>query len=554
MMEYSKKIKSKVVGVLRSTIRPLENGSDKGLGFDYRKIVVLVLCGFVCIQLLSVVPQVAAASYRLTIQSPSGSGSTSPGTGTKYYSRGINAKVTAYPSSGWKFDHWVRDGSNAGTSNPIYVSMYSSHTLKAVFTQTTSSTTYQLTIQSPSGSGSTSPGIGRYSYSQGTYIKVTAKPNSGWKFDHWVRDGSNAGTANPINVYMGSSHTLKAVFTQVTTTTQTTTQSTSSKPYVDGIVIRGTNGAPLRLHGWNVDIETTLSDLQWLKNKGYNAVRVVVYWDKLEPREGSYNWATLDALLANCKTLGLYAQIDFHQFHWSSYFTSNGAGIGFPRWLYDNSRGYGYYSPTNRQKAMDEFYLKNTVNGARVWQKYVTLWTAIITRYKSNPYVWAYEIMNEPMVGASHPDSVRSACMDRYRELIPKMRAVDPNTIIVCPSIDFGFNQKLNYPNIVWSRSLYPQYEGDLTTIVTKMKTMFNVGLGAPYIVSETGATSSYRSQASARLTDAFTKLKSIVNGGNNEVWYGWLYGRGTASGWQAPRNSDGSDSWLQKILANQLV
>ncbi|MEM3641346.1 MAG: hypothetical protein QXH37_05455, partial [Candidatus Bathyarchaeia archaeon] len=31
-------------------------------------------------------------------------------------------------------------------------------------------------------------------------------------FDYWVLDGSPAGSANPINILMGSDHTLRAVF------------------------------------------------------------------------------------------------------------------------------------------------------------------------------------------------------------------------------------------------------------------------------------------------------------------------------------------------------
>jgi hypothetical protein len=413
-------------------------------------------------------------------------------------------------------------------------------------------TTYSLTIQTPSGSGSTSPSTGTRTYSQGTSVKVTAYSSSGWKFDHWVKDGSNAGTTNPISLTMSSAHTLKAVFTQITNL-PVSSNTVSSKPYVDGIVIKGPNGDPLKLHGWNIYTTATLSDLQWLKANGYNSVRVVIYWADLEAKEGTYSWSRLDALLANCKTVGIYAILDFHQFHWSSYFTSNGAGIGFPKWLYDNSRGYGYYSPSDRQRAMDEFYQKNTVNGALFWSKFVNLWKAMVTRYHDNPYIWAYEIMNEPMVGAAHVDAARSACMDRYREIIPIIRAIDPNTIIILQSIDFGYNQKVNYGNIVWTRSCYPQYEPDLTSTLTKMKNEFNVGMGTPYIVSETGAQPSYKSQASARLSEFFTKLKSIVNGGNNEVWNCWLYGKGVISGWQGPRNSDGSDSWLQAILDKQL-
>jgi uncharacterized repeat protein (TIGR02543 family) len=473
-----------------------------------------------------------------TVGSGSGSVNLSPIGGS--YTYGTVVTLTANPAAGSTFTGW--GGGLSGSANPASVTITSAQTVTATFTHVT----YTLTIQSPDGSGSTSLTVGGHTYNQGDTAQITASPSSGWLLDHWVQDGSSAGSSNPISLTMNSAHTLGAVFTQ------TISPPVSSKPYVDGIVIKDPNGDPLRLHGWNIYTTATLSDLQWLKANGYNSVRVVIYWSDIESTEGTYKWAQLDSFLANCQAVGVWAIIDFHQWNWSSYFTSNGAGIGFPKWLYDNSRGYGVYSPTDRQRAMDEFYQKNTANGALFWGKFVNLWTAMVTRYKDNPYVWAYEIINEPMVGAAHVNAARSACMDRYREIIPIIRAIDPNTIITLQSIDTGYNQKVDYANIVWTRSCYPQYEPDLTSVLTRMKNEFNVGMGVPYIVSETGAQPSYQSQADARLTEFFTKVKSIINGGNNEVWHCWLYGKGVAAGWQGPRNSDGSDSWIQAIIDKQ--
>ena len=490
----------------------------------------------------------AKIMYTLTVQSPTGSGSTNPATGNHTYAQGTIIQVSATPGTDWALHHWVLDGSNASSGNPFSLTMNSSHTLKAVFSND-SITNFNLTIQAPTDSGSTDPGTGVYSYSQGSVVNVTASAASGWQLEHWVLDSSSVDNSNPISLTMNSIHILRAVFNQ------TGNQTLPAKPYVDGLTIKDPSGNPLNLYGWNIRPSATLSDLQWLKDNGYNDVRVVIYWADIEPTEGTYKWTQLDTFLANCKTVGIYAILDMHQWDWSYYFTGGkGAGAGFPSWLYDNSRGYGVYDPVNgRAYAMNEFYLGNTTNGALFWQKFVNVWSAMINRYKTNPYVWAYEIINEPMVGASHPDTVRAACMDRYREIIPIMRAIDPNTIIICHYIDTGFNQKLNYTNIVWTRSCYPQYENNFTTYFTSLKNEFNIGMGVPYIISETGAQLSYESQADARLTDMFTQQKAIINGGTSEVWNCWLYGEGVVSGWQGPRNTDGSASWLQTILAKNI-
>jgi len=143
----------------------------------------------------------------LTIQPPSGSGSTNPGIGTYTYNVGTDVPVTAYPSSGWILDHWELDGSNVGSANPYHVIMNNDHTLKAVFTQLLKSLTIQV-----SGSGTTNPVPGTYQYSQGTNVQVTAYP-SGSNFDHWELDSVNVGSANPYTVTMNDNHVLKAVFT-----------------------------------------------------------------------------------------------------------------------------------------------------------------------------------------------------------------------------------------------------------------------------------------------------------------------------------------------------
>ena len=333
-------------------------------------------------------------------------------------------------------------------------------------------------------------------------------------------------------------------------------QIVSGKPFVSGITIRESNGSLARRHGWDINITATLSDLQWLKSMGYNSVRIVVYWKDIERTEGTYTWSTLDTFMANLASVGIFGLLELHQWHWSSWFTDDGQGIGFPQWLYDNTRGYGTYDRAgDRQRAMDEFYQKNTANGALFWGKFVNLWKAIETRYSLNPYLWAVEVINEPMVGAPHVDAARAACMDRYKEIIPIIRAIDPVTIIVLHRIDNGYQKAVSDRNVVWTRSMYPQYGDGTTADINGLKAEFNDGLGVPFIISETGAQPSYQSQADAALTSMFSRVKSMLNGGNNnEVWNCWLYGKGVVSGWQGPRNADGSPSWMHTILAKQLT
>jgi hypothetical protein len=148
----------------------------------------------------------AQVTHTLNITATVG-GTTDPVPGSYVYINSSYATVTALPSANYMFDHWVLDGSPAGSANPINLLMTQNHTLEAVFAQIT----YQLTIETTTG-GTTTPAPGTYIYVAGSSIQVTANPNTNYRLDHWELDGSNVGSANPYIVTMNQNHTLKAVF------------------------------------------------------------------------------------------------------------------------------------------------------------------------------------------------------------------------------------------------------------------------------------------------------------------------------------------------------
>lgn len=149
--------------------------------------------------------------FTLTISSTTG-GSTSPLSGTYIQIEGSSVSVSAIADSGYKFDHWTLDGGNAGSTNPISITMNANHTLQAVFAVTT----FTLAISATVG-GTTTPAPGTYTIQQGLTQQVAATTASGYQFVNWLLDG-NARAENPISVTMDTDHTLQAVFAVVTYT------------------------------------------------------------------------------------------------------------------------------------------------------------------------------------------------------------------------------------------------------------------------------------------------------------------------------------------------
>ena len=83
------------------------------------------------------VPPVICPSHTthdLTIN-VNGQGTTNPSPGTDTYDDGTQVTITAFPASGWKFDHWGGDAS--GTSHTVAITMDSSKDVTAYFKQET---------------------------------------------------------------------------------------------------------------------------------------------------------------------------------------------------------------------------------------------------------------------------------------------------------------------------------------------------------------------------------------------------------------------------------
>jgi hypothetical protein len=144
-------------------------------------------------------------NYTLTITSTAG-GTTDPTPGTYTYPAGTTVEVTAIPDAGYRFDHWMLDGSPVGSVNPISFTMDCDVNLEAVFAETH---TLMITV---SEGGTTDPSPKTYTYEAPTNVVVEAIPFANYRFKHWEFDGENVGSETPVSVYVGSTHTLKAVF------------------------------------------------------------------------------------------------------------------------------------------------------------------------------------------------------------------------------------------------------------------------------------------------------------------------------------------------------
>ena len=170
-------------------------------------------------------------------------GDTNPTAGNYSYDDGTSVTLTATANTGAFFSYWIistDSQSRQSSTNPLTftVSAGSTYDIQPVFTiiqtvgsqvglPTNNPNTALVTILSASG-GTTIPAPGTYAFTNLTAFNITAMPDNGWQFSHWVISGSDITTGhgsiptnleptdNPYNVNhgYGSIYSYQPVFTQ----------------------------------------------------------------------------------------------------------------------------------------------------------------------------------------------------------------------------------------------------------------------------------------------------------------------------------------------------
>jgi len=209
----------------------------------------------------AVVAVFSLQSYPLTI-TISGMGTVTPDPASTdgKYTYGSSVQLTANPSTGYRFDHWV--GAIPDSVNPdiVTVAMDGPKSVEAVFT----ALNYSLTIGT-SGDGIVTPDPlpdnGTYSY--GTQVTLTPTAGTGYTFDHW--QGDLSGNSNPATITIDGDKNVTAVFVHASHTLATTIVgegSITAEPMPDNgkypfgtqVTLEATAGAGYAFDHWQGDL------------------------------------------------------------------------------------------------------------------------------------------------------------------------------------------------------------------------------------------------------------------------------------------------------------
>lgn len=152
----------------------------------------------------------------------------------------------------------------------------------------------------------------------------------------------------------------------------------------------------------------TEKDFKWLAEKGFNLIRLGIFWDGAEPIPGEYNekyFSKIDKIIDMAANEGICVFLDMHQDLYSSLFED-----GAPSWAtitdgaeYEKTELWSDAYLVNEavQRAFDNFWLNRPASdGVGIKTRYINLWKYISKRYSKDPYVIGYDVMNEPFPGS----------------------------------------------------------------------------------------------------------------------------------------------------------
>jgi len=146
----------------------------------------------------------------------------------------------------------------------------------------------------------------------------------------------------------------------------------------------------------------TAADADWLRDHGFNTVRLGVLFAGVMPQQGMIDPAYLhgvDRVVQLLAARGIWVMLDFHQDMYNERFQ----GEGFPDWaVYDddiphlNDFGFpGNYFTPECSRSFDNLW----ANREGLWDHYRSAWVAVARKWQHQPYLMGYDLINEPWPG-----------------------------------------------------------------------------------------------------------------------------------------------------------
>src|SRR3954469_10685958 len=188
-------------------------------------------------------------------------------------------------------------------------------------------------------------------------------------------------------------------------------------------------------------------DAAFLAAEGLNTGRAGVIYKAVEPQPGVYDDTYLQRIENTVQTLGrhgIFALIDFHQDLYNERFQ----GEGWPDWAVQDDglpaqpqAGFpgNYLAMPALQHAFDHFWANDPgPGGVGLQDRYAAAWRHVAERFRDNPSVLGYDLLNEPWPGTTWQQCANPAGCPEFdarmsgfvARTLGAIRQSDPDTLV----------------------------------------------------------------------------------------------------------------------------
>ncbi len=230
-------------------------------------------------------------------------------------------------------------------------------------------------------------------------------------------------------------------------------------------------------------------DLLFIKSVGFNTVRIPLHWNLFMAPDGTIGgegWALLDRVLGWAKEAGLYAIVDLHAAPGGQTGINHDDGPGYPLM---------FYVPRDRDLT-------------------VKLWRAIAERYKGNPTILGYDLLNEPIAPYHDIATLNPRLEPFFRRVAEAIREVDPGRIVFLAagqwSSSFDMFGPPFAPNLAYT---YHSFWASTKRDSIQRHLNFSARYDVPLFLGETG-----------ELTDAWNEGFRTLHEAHGIGWSFWTY------------------------------
>ncbi len=169
-------------------------------------------------------------------------------------------------------------------------------------------------------------------------------------------------------------------------------------------------------HRWR-ETYVTEADIDRVKREGFNSVRVPIHW-KLFDSDDAEGFRLLDGLIQWARKDGIYIIVDLHCAPGGQTGTNIDDSGGYP-WLYSSPEAQAHT---------------------------IAIWRRIAARYKSEPIILGYDLLNEPIPHFPQLQQFNKDLEPFYRRLAEAIRQVDRNHVLILGGAQWDSNFKVFGP------------------------------------------------------------------------------------------------------------